>query len=123
MCRWPWDVRLWEVGNMTDKPQKEIKPGAITQPPQEGGEFFDAVGAPQHWLVKPKTIRWMWILGIAILAFTTWLGTTAHPHAQFGIEGSIGFYSWYGFIACVAMVLFAKFLGLFLSKKDTYYDQ
>ena len=114
---------------MTDTPQTDTKPKNPTEPGvpasrlQEGGEYFDAVGERQHWLVKRKTIRMMWVLGIALLAFVTWLGTTAHPHAKFGIEGTLAFYSWYGFITCVGMVLFAKFLGLFLSKKDTYYDQ
>ncbi len=83
---------------------------------------LDITGQPMHWLVRPKTIKLLWVLGIALLALTTWLGTTVHPHAQFSIEGTLGFYSWYGFITCVAMVLFAKLLGLILSRKDTFYD-
>lgn len=85
--------------------------------------LLDVNGDPQHWLVKPGTIKLLWLAGIALLAYVTWLGTTVHPHATFGIEASLGFYSWYGFITCVAMVVFAKLLGLVLSKKDTYYDQ
>ena len=76
-----------------------------------------------HWLVRPKTIKGLWIGGIVLLAFVTWLGTTVHPHAKFGIEGTVTFYSWYGFVTCVGMVLFAKFIvGKLLSRKDTYYD-
>ena len=76
-----------------------------------------------HWLVRPKTIKGLWAGGIALLALVTWLGTTVHPHTKFGIEGTPTFYSWYGFITCVGMVLFAKFvLGLVLTRKDTYYD-
>lgn len=76
-----------------------------------------------HWLVRPKTIKGLWVGGIALLALVTWLGTTVHPHTKFGIEGSLTFYSWYGFITCVGMVVFAKFiLGLMLTRKDTYYD-
>ena len=76
-----------------------------------------------HWLVRPKTIKGLWIGGILMLAGLTALSLTVHPHAKFGIEGTPAFYSWYGFVTCVAMVLFAKFvLGIVLSRKDTYYD-
>jgi len=77
----------------------------------------------KHWLVRPKTIKGLWLGGFALLALVTWLGTTVHPHVKFGIEGSLAFFSWYGFLTCVGMVGFAKFiLGLALSRKDTYYD-
>ena len=76
-----------------------------------------------HWLVRPATIKKLWIGGIASLAMLTALSLTVHPHATFGIEGTPAFYSWYGFVTCVAMVVFAKFiLGKLLSRKDTYYD-
>lgn len=77
-----------------------------------------------HWLVRPKTIKLLWVLGLLSLAVLTALSLMVHPHATFGIEGTPAFYSWYGFITCVAMVLFAKFiLGKLLSRKDTYYDE
>ncbi|HEY9163516.1 MAG TPA: hypothetical protein VIN57_02810 [Magnetovibrio sp.] len=77
-----------------------------------------------HWLVRPKTIKLMWIVGLLSLALLTAASLTVHPHATFGIEATPAFYSWYGFITCVAMVLFAKFvLGKLLSRKDTYYDE
>ena len=85
--------------------------------------MVDVNGDPQHWLVKPLTIKLLWVFGIALLAYVTWLGTTVHPHSKFGIEGTLGFYSWYGFATCFAMVIFAKLLGLILSRKDTYYDK
>jgi hypothetical protein len=79
-------------------------------------------GKELHWLVRPNTIRWMWRLGLAMLALFVvadlWL--VSHPH--FAIDGSFGFYGWYGFVTCVAMVLFAKGLGVFLKRKDSYYD-
>lgn len=76
-----------------------------------------------HWLVRPNTIKGLWAGGIVLLLIVTGLGTTVHPHAKFGIEGTLTFYSWYGFMTCVGMVLFAKFIvGIFLSRKDTYYD-
>lgn len=76
-----------------------------------------------HWLVRPKTIKGMWIGGILMLIVLTALSLTVHPHSKFGIEATPTFYSWYGFVTCVGMVLFAKFvMGKILSRKDTYYD-
>ena len=45
-----------------------------------------------------------------------------HGHPGFGIDGTFGFYAWYGLGTCVAMVLVAKGLGLFLKRPDTYYE-
>jgi hypothetical protein len=76
-----------------------------------------------HWLVRPATIKKLWIGGAASLLALTGLSLTVHPHATFGIEATPAFYSWYGLITCVAMVVFAKYvLGIFLTRKDTYYE-
>ena len=75
-----------------------------------------------HWLVRPRTIRVLWIAFIVVLALTLVPDFFIHPHAYFGIEGSFGFYGWYGFLTCAAMVVVAKVLGIFLKRKDTYYD-
>ena len=44
-----------------------------------------------------------------------------HPHALFGLDGTFGFYAWYGLVTCMAMVLVAKGLGVFLKRPDDYY--
>ena len=79
--------------------------------------------AKLHWLVRPNTIKILWVVGILTLALTVYAGTTIHPHVYFGIEGSFAFYGWYGFATCVAMVVGAKIIGVFLKRKDTYYDR
>ena len=75
-----------------------------------------------HWLVRPETIRKLWIVFIAVLAATVLGDFFVEHHPHFGIDGTFGFGAWYGFITCVAMVLFAKGLGLILKRPDTYYD-
>ncbi|WP_028880148.1 hypothetical protein [Terasakiella pusilla] len=75
-----------------------------------------------HWLCRPATIKKLWVIGIAILVITVALEFTIHPHAYFGVDGWFGFNAWFGFLSCAAMVLFAKFLGIFLKREDTYYD-
>lgn len=76
----------------------------------------------KHWLVRPHTIRLLWIGFSVILAALVLADAFLHPHPVFGIDGTFGFYSWYGLLTCIAMVLFAKALGLLLKRPDTYYD-
>jgi len=75
-----------------------------------------------HWLAHPETIKKLKILGLGILAILVLADFFIHPHAAFGIDGTFGFYSWYGLLTCFAMILFSKILALFLKRKDTYYD-
>ena len=76
----------------------------------------------KHWLVRPKTVYWLWRGGITLLALLVMADLFIHAHPSFQIDGTFGFYSWYGLVTCVAMVLFAKALGIILKRKDTYYD-
>ena len=76
-----------------------------------------------HWLVRPRTIRRLWQLFIAILALTVLaeLAIEAHPH--FAIERLFGFNALYGFLACAALILVAKGIGLLVKRPDRYYDE
>ena len=75
-----------------------------------------------HWLVRPHNIRKLWIVFIAILALTVLAEFVWHPHPYFTLDAIFGFGAWFGFLACVALVAFAKVLGVLLKRKDTYYD-
>ncbi|MBF0621019.1 MAG: hypothetical protein HQL54_03755 [Magnetococcales bacterium] len=75
-----------------------------------------------HWLVRPKTIRLLWIILITVLVIVTLLDLLIHAHPHFGLDGTFGFFSWFGFATCVAMVFGAKGLGMVLKRKDTYYN-
>lgn len=77
---------------------------------------------PEHWLVKASTIRRLSIVSLIILALTVVPDFFLPTYEHFGIDGTFGFYAWYGFITCTAMVFIAKLLGLFLKRKDDYYD-
>ena len=79
-------------------------------------------GEPVHRLVRPSTVRGLWIGFAVVLAGLVLGDLLIHPHAGFGIDGSFGFYAWYGLGTCVAMVLFAKGLGILLKRGDDYYD-
>ena len=45
-----------------------------------------------------------------------------HP-AHFEVESWPAFFAVFGFLACVAMVLGSKLLGMLLKREDTYYDR
>jgi hypothetical protein len=75
------------------------------------------------WLVRTVTIRLLWIVFLAILALTVIADLFVDHHGYFGIDGTIGFYAWFGFASCVVMVVGAKALGSILKRRDDYYDR
>lgn len=76
----------------------------------------------KHWLVRPRTIRGLWI-GFAVILTALVLGDfLIHGHAVFGVDGTFAFYAWYGLTTCMAMVLVAKALGVLLKRNDDYYQ-
>ena len=92
--------------------------------PESGAETpVASPGEPMHRLVRPGTIRGLRIGFGAVLAALALGDFFVHPHAGFGVDGTFGFYAWYGLGTCVAMVLFAKGLGIFLKRRDTWYDE
>lgn len=75
-----------------------------------------------HWLTRLATIRLLWrvaIIALVVLVAID-LGTEKHPH--FGIDGLPGFSAWFGFAACVVLVLASKAIGMVLKRPDTYYE-
>ena len=77
----------------------------------------------QHWLVRPGTIRLLWIIFLFVLLLTVLASLFTKVHAWFQIDGSFAFNAWYGFLSCIGMVLVAKALGRLLHRKDSYYDR
>lgn len=75
-----------------------------------------------HWLVRPETIRKLWIGFAILLALLAAADFLVHKHDYVGPDGWFGFYWVYGFGACVAMVVFAKVLGVLIKRPDGYYD-
>ena len=78
---------------------------------------------PRHWLVRRRTRRWLWAGYLALLGLSLLAGRWIHPHGPFGFEQRFGFFALYGFGVCVAMVVLAKVLGIFLKRQAGYYDR
>ena len=76
-----------------------------------------------HWLVRPSTIRLLWVLFVIVLALTVVPDFFIDHHAEFGLEGTFGFGAWFGFVSCVVLVFGSKALGRFLKRRDTYYGE
>ena len=89
---------------------------------QNGGE------ERKHWLYRSENLPKLWAIQIVILVLAVLpeFFIHHHPHfeqAGFTLDASFGFFAWYGFITCAGMVAAAKVLGIFLKRKDTYYDE
>ena len=75
-----------------------------------------------HWLARPRTLRRLWQIFIAVLALSVLAELAIEAHAHFAVERLFGFNALYGFLACAALILIAKGLGFVLKRRDTYYD-
>lgn len=86
-----------------------------------------AAGGRTHWLYRPRNLPKLWAIQllVLVLALLPEFVVHHHPHFEgegFTLDGSFGFYAWYGFLACAGMVALAKILGIFLKREDSYYD-
>ncbi|MFL0809400.1 MAG: hypothetical protein K6L76_03200 [Agarilytica sp.] len=81
----------------------------------------------KHWLYREENRKTLWLIQGVILVLVMIPEFFVHHHAHFEEQGihvdaSWGFFAWYGFATCAAMVFGAKLIGVFLKRKDTYYD-
>jgi hypothetical protein len=74
-----------------------------------------------HWLDRPENHHKLWMGFIVVLVCTVLAEWLWPIHGHFEIESIPGFNALYGFVACAAMVAFAKLLGLWLKRSDTFY--
>ena len=76
-----------------------------------------------HWLDRPKNVKLLWRAFVAVLALTVLAEAFVSRHPAFAIDGWFGFHAAYGFVACVAMILVAKALGVLVKRPDSYYAE
>ena len=75
------------------------------------------------WLARPATIRLLWWVFAAVLAVSVLAQLVFKVKGYFDVDGWLGFGAIYGFLACLAMVLFAKALGYLLKRDESYYRE
>lgn len=103
---------------MTDRPEE-----SRTAPPDGHSS-----AQHRHWLYRAENLPRLWLAmaGVLLLALLPEFFVHHHPHfAERGFtwDAGFGFYAWYGFLSCAAMVALAKILGIFLKRRDSYYDE
>jgi hypothetical protein len=105
----------------SEQPQSEQSHSEqpLSEQPQSGQSHS---GQERHWLVRPSTIRRLWIGFMAVLGLTLLAQWFVPIHAYFSVDGVPTFYAFFGFFSCMAMVVFARLLGLLVKRPDTFYD-
>jgi hypothetical protein len=76
----------------------------------------------RHWLYRPETIPKLWAWGAGVLALTVVVEVFVDLHPHFGFADWFSFNAVYGFASCLAMIVFAKWLGGFVKRPDDYYE-
>ena len=76
----------------------------------------------KYWLDEPGNVqKIIWAL-FAVCAALFLADAFYHKHSYFEAENFFGFYAIFGFVVCVALVLAAKGMRLFLMRSEDYYD-
>lgn len=69
------------------------------------------------------SFRSLWIAFVAVLALTIAAQPFVEWHPHFAVESLFGFNALYGFLACAALILVAKAIGLLVKRPEDYYDE
>jgi len=75
------------------------------------------------WLARPSTIRLLWRVFAVVLAVSVAAQLLFKVKGYFTVDGWLGFGAVFGFLSCVAMVLFAKVMGWILKRDEHYYAE
>lgn len=88
----------------------------------ENPETYPWLGRQFLWADNPKAVDRL-VYGLyGLCALLVLADFFYYKKTYFGIEKFIGFYAWYGFIMCAALVVCAKAMRLFLMRDESYYS-
>mgnify|MGYP000001714784 FL=1 len=93
--------------------------------PEHGGDVKRDAPNPEDdaWLARPSTIRLLWKVFAVVLVVSVAVQLLFPVKGKFGVDGWLAFGAVFGFLSCLAMVLFAKGLGWFLKRDENYYRE
>lgn len=80
------------------------------------------MSSPNRWLDEPRNIRRLWRGFLVLLVLTVAAEFVVTLHPSFAIEALPGFNAGYGFLACAAMIVVARGIGLLLKRQDNFYE-
>jgi len=103
--------------------KKKRKSGSRSKAPA----IATPTGAPRktetYWLDRPANVEWVVRALYLICAVLVVADIFVPKHGPFAIEHVFGFYAWFGFLACVGLVLAAKVMRRVLMRPEDYYDR
>lgn len=76
-----------------------------------------------YWLDVPANVDRLVRGFYAVCALLLLIDLLVPKHGAFAIEHAFGFYAFFGFVACVTLVLVAKQLRRILMRPEDYYDR
>ncbi|MBC8352389.1 MAG: hypothetical protein H8E66_10405 [Planctomycetes bacterium] len=76
----------------------------------------------KYWLDDPRNVNKIVYTLYAVCALLVLGDLLYHKHVHFEFEYWFGFAGFFGFIACVALVLAARLLRVVLKREEDYYD-
>lgn len=77
----------------------------------------------QHFFDNPLNVKRLLRALYVVCAILFALDFVIHRHTKHDWESLWGFYPIYGFVACVLLVMIAKWLRTFLMRPQDYYDK
>lgn len=76
-----------------------------------------------RWIEKPGMLTRMWKIFVGVVIFLVVIDFfIPHEHTHLIFETIPGFSAVYGFVACTALVVFAKILRKLCKRDMNYYD-
>ena len=76
-----------------------------------------------YWLDDRRNVDRLVHVFYAVCGVLVAIDVFVPKHGDFALEHVFGFYGWFGFAACVALVLIAKQLRRVLMRPEDYYDR
>lgn len=78
---------------------------------------------PERWLDRPGNVRKIVVALFVVCAGLFLADAFYEKHPYFDVEYLFGFHALYGFVMCVALVLAARLMRVFLMRDEDYYDR
>ena len=76
-----------------------------------------------YWLDDRSNVDFLVRVFYVVCAVLVLIDVFVDKHGPFSVEHWFGFYGWFGFIACVTLVLVAKQLRRVVMRPEDYYDR
>lgn len=83
---------------------------------------FETPESEKTWIDYPENKTKIVQALYAVCALLILIDPFIHKHGPWAIEHVWGFYAFYGFVACVGLVLVSKALRTILMRPEDYYD-